>query len=544
MKKLICIMALIALLTATFTGCGNSAKDNTPANTPVTDGGSPAPDTSDDSETKSSIAVYVGTTIFDGSLDPVKGSMSYGYSFTNSALIKVNPDSEYVGDMAESWTISEDALKYTFWLRSGLMFSDGTALTAEDVVFTYKTVKDNQAENENVDLSRLAGVRAVDELTVEFTLSEPFSPFLDTTALLGIVPSASYEAEAFEHYPIGSGPWKVIQYDPNQQIIVEPNPYYYEGAAGIERITLVYMDNDAAIAAARSGQLDVVMVNPNYASESIAGMTAIPLETMDVRLISMPVLPVQENNGITFGNNVTSDVAVRHALTIGIDRAEIIQNAFNGIGKPAAGFTSNLIWADSIPVNDNRKDEAKTILEAAGWTDTDGDGIREKDGVACIFDVYAAEDRYVLVAALAEDAAELGIQIVPHSSDWGVITDNMYTSGVIWGWGQYSPTVLYSLFDAEVALTGGWDNVVSYMNPEVDAKIHDAIGAVTQTDAIENWKAAQELANADYPYLYIVNIEHCYFVSDRLDISADTQIPHPHGHGSPIICNMKDWTLK
>lgn len=79
---------------------------------------------------------------------------------------------------------------------------------------------------------------------------------------------------------------------------------------------------------------------------------------------------------------------------------------------------------------------------------------------------------------------------------------------------------------------------------EVHEIITKAFLETTQAAAIEDWKLAQQTANKDFPYLYLVNIEHCYFVSDKLDISVNTQIPHPHGHGSPIINNMKDWTLK
>ncbi|MDR2295331.1 MAG: ABC transporter substrate-binding protein [Clostridiales Family XIII bacterium] len=532
MKKLFAIACVFFFVAAALAGCAGG--DDAGAES----SGEPA------AEADAGVVAYVGTTIFDGSLDPVKGAMSYGYPFTNAALLKVNPESEYVPDMATAWRVSEDALVYTFELREGVKFSDGSDMTAEDVVFTYEKVKEGQAENENVDLTRLASIEAPGDYEVAFTLSEPFSPFLDTTALLGIVPSDGYDAERFAQYPIGTGPWTVVQYDANQQIIAEPNAYYYEGAPSIGRVTLVYMDNDAALAAARSGRLDVVMVSPNYASETVAGMTLFPLETMDVRLISLPTQPAQEKNGLAVGNDITSDIAVREALAIGIDRETIIQNAFNGIGKPAVGFTSNLVWASGAAYEDNRKDEARALLESAGWVDADGDGFREKDGLACAFDVLAAEDRYVLAAALAEDAAALGIKIDAHSASWDDISAGMNTAGVVWGWGQYSPTVLRSLFDSRGAFGGGFDNVVGYANPAVDALIDEAISDASAEDAIADWKRAQDIADADFPYLYIVNIEHCYFVADRLDISADTQIPHPHGHGSPIICNMKDWTLR
>ena len=140
---------------------------------------------------------------------------------------------------------------------------------------------------------------------------------------------------------------------------------------------------------------------------------------------------------------------------------------------------------------------------------------------------------------------ELGIQInMKTNGSWDEAATLQTTSGIVWGWGQYSPTVLYSLFDSSLFLSGGYDNPVGYNSPEADAKIQEAFLANNQADAINAWKAVQAIADADYPYLYLVNIQHCYFVNENLDLSIDTQIPHPHGHGSPIICNMSDWSWK
>ena len=149
-------------------------------------------------------------------MDPVKGFMSYGYPFVNEALIQADTNSEYVADLATDWEVSEDALTYTFNLREGVTFSDGTPFTAEDVVFTYEEVQKNQANNENVDLTKLKSVEADGDYKVVFTLNECYSPFLDTVAMLQIVPSDSYNSETFDTAPIGTGAYKVAQYDTNQ----------------------------------------------------------------------------------------------------------------------------------------------------------------------------------------------------------------------------------------------------------------------------------------------------------------------------------------
>ena len=503
---------------------------------------------SNDSE---SINVYIGGSIFDSSMDPVKGFMSYGYPFVNEALIQADTNSEYVADLATDWEVSEDALTYTFNLREGVTFSDGTPFTAEDVVFTYEEVQKNQANNENVDLTKLKSVEADGDYKVVFTLNECYSPFLDTVAMLQIVPSDSYNSETFDTAPIGTGAYKVAQYDTNQQIILQVNGSYWGGTPDIEQVNIISMDQDTAYSNAVSGQLDVVMVGSTYINETIDSMTLHKLETMDVRNVSLPTLTEQvmkdsQGNEYNVGNNVTSDIAVRKALSIGINRQEIIDNAFNGEGKPAVNFTDNLPWASTDDYEDNQVDEAKKILEDAGWTDADGDGIREKGDLKCSFDLIAPgndEDRYKLATALAENAKNLGIEINVRNESWDVAVVEENTTPIVWGWGQFSPTVIYSTYDSEMFLEAQYANVTGYTNADCDAAIEKAFAASNQADANAAWKEAQAIGDSEYPYLYLVNIEHSYFVKDNLDISEATQIPHPHGHGSPIICNLKDWVL-
>lgn len=532
-KRLLLLCWLVLLLA----GCGGEQKPEEKGNT---------------AGDENAIVCYVGHGFWDGSLDPVKGGFAYGYDFINNGLVRVNADSEYEGDLAESWEISEDSLVYTYRLKEGIRFQDGTDFTAEDVVFTYETVMANQGQNEKVDLSRLKEVKALDDTTVQFTLKEPFSPFLDTTAQLGIVPSDGYDSETYDRMPVGTGPWKVIQYDTEQQLIVEANESYFEGAPEIGRVTFVDMDNEAAFSNARSGQLDVVMVQPAWAGETLEGMHVEKLETMDVRNISLPcrepdVITTADGKQEEVGNKVTSDLAVRKALSIGINRQEVIDHAFNGIGKPAQGWTDNLVWGNTKMYEDSQVEEARKLLEEAGWRDQDGDGIREKDGVPCQFEVYTPsdeQDRYMLATAVAENVKQLGISIEVKQTTWDEITKKAYSQGVVWGYGQYSPMVIDSLFRSEHFTTQAYSNTNGYRNEEVDRLMTEAVSAGSQEEAVSLWKEAQAAYAKDYPWLFLVNIEHCYFVSDRLDISKDTQIPHPHGHGIPIICNMKDWKIR
>lgn len=528
---------LCCLIITGVTACGGSGKGKAEVNKTE--------------EAENSLVCYVGNGFWDGSLDPVKGAFSYGFSFINNGLLKVQPDGSYAGDLAEDWSVSSDALVYTFILKEGIQFHDGSEFTAEDVAFTYETVKENQGENEKVDLSKMAAAEAVDSRTVKITLSEPYSPFLDMTAQLGIVPSDGYDGVSFDEMPVGTGAWRVVQYDAEQQLIVEANEAYFDGAPNISRVTFVDMDNEAAFSNARSGQLDIIMVQPNYAGETIKDMHIEKLATMDVRNISLPCRTLRQvtapdGQSVKAGNDVTADLAVREALNIGIDREQMIADAFNGVGAPAYGFTDNLEWGNAPQTKDGQAEKAADILENAGWKDTDGDGIREKGGLKCAFEVYTPsdeQDRYRLAAALSEEAKKLGIQITVKQTTWDEITAASYQAGVVWGFGQFNPVVIHQLFASETFLTAQYANTPGYENAQADALIREAIAAPGHDGAVAAWKKVQEVYAEEIPYLYLVNIEHCYFVSDRVDISKETQIPHPHGHGIPIICNMKDWKI-
>lgn len=547
-KKIAGILCVILAIGSVLAGCGQKDPEGT-AKVAGNQGNTGSPGTTKSSP---SIVCYVGHGFWDGSLDPVKGGFSYGYDFISNGLVRVSPKAEYEGDLAERWEVSEDALTYTYYLKQGIQFQDGSKFSAEDVVFTYETVMEHQGQNGEVDLSKVEKVEAVEEYTVKFTLKEPFSPFLDSTAQLGIVPKEGYDSATFDQMPVGTGPWRVVQYDAGQQLIVEANEDYFEGAPEIKRVTFVDMDNEAAFSNAKSGQLDVVMVQPAYAAEAVEGMHMEKLETMDVRNISLPcrepgTFTNAKGEQVEVGNAVTSDISVRKALAIGIDRQQVIEDAFHGVGQPTKGWADNLIWGNTEEYEDSKAEGAKELLEQSGWTDTDGDGIREKNGVECAFEVYTPadeKDRYMLAAAVAESVKGLGISIEVKQATWDEIVTKSYTQGAVWGFGQFSPMAIDNQFQSGHFTVQAYANPSGYENQEVDSLIAEAISANNQERAVAAWKKAQEAYAKDYPYLYLVNIEHCYFISDRLDISIDTQIPHPHGHGIPIICNMKDWKIR
>ncbi len=542
-----------ALAIAGLAGCsssrGSSSTSPHASSSSVSSESSPASSTTSAGASaiaKDTLTIYVGAEPEDG-FDPITGYGSSGaYTFFHSRLLRFDQYMGLQADLAKEWNVSDDGLTYTYKLRDDVVFSDGSPLKASDVAFTYNTARDGASSS--LDLTKLANAKAIDDYTVEFTLSERFSSFESITGKLCIVPEALYDEQQYRANPIGSGPFKLVQWDKGQQVIIEPNEKYYGTISPFKQIAVLFLDGEAALANAQSGMLDVAMISPEYATATVDGMHLETFPTIDTRGFNLPTQPESQVDGKTIGNNVTCDHAIRKALVIGVDRQSIINNALNGIGTPTTALITQVPWSNpDCKFEDGRVDEAIKILEDAGWV-AGPDGIREKGGVRAEFSITGRTDdlqRYNFAQAFSQEAEKLGIKINAKAEAWDKCKEISENTPTCWGTGDYDPagdlTGYYK--------TGASTNHAQYSNPEVDAHIEAAQAATTRDAVIEEWKKVQwdgksgpESESGDLPCIWLANIDHTYFVRDGLDLGA--QLVHPHGHGWPVVCNIEEWKME
>lgn len=465
--------------------------------------------------------------------DPIYGWGKYNRPLFQSTLIKRDNALALVSDLALRWRLSDDRLVWSVDLRQGVKFNDGTGLTASDVKFSFDTAKQSASLH---DLTQLERVEIKGDYSVEFYLKQADITFIDNLVNLAIVPKASYGAQ-YGLKPIGSGPLAFVRWDRNQQLIMEPNPYYYGQKPEFSKVIVTFSDEDSRYARLRSGQLDLAAIAPRYAKILPPGYKLWSIDSVDNRGIAWPMVVSQADN---IGNDVTSDAAIRQAVDMAIDRDVLVQQLLDGFATPAYSIADGLPWGPA-QTQSSQPDlaAAKRLLEQNGWLVKQG--LRYRDGVAASMTLYyLAGDtvRQQLALAVAQMVKPLGIEIKPVGKSWEAIYLQMHRQPVLLGFGSHSATEVRAVYHS-ASRGKGYFNSGYYSNPEVDRALDSAQAAASWSESLPYWQQAQALIAADRPWTWLVNLKHLYAANECLDLAKPGI--EAHGHGWPLANNIEQW---
>lgn len=524
MKKIVALMLAVAMMFA-VTACGRKPQATV--------------------ENKDSVVIAIGSE--PETLDPTKGWGHGNSPIVQSTLVKYTSDLTFENDLATGYELSKDGLSWTFTIREDAYFTDGEKVTAEDVAFTLETAKKAQG---SVDLTYMESAVAKDDTTVVITLVEPTSIFLNTLASVGIVPKHAY-SEDYGTNPMGSGPYKFVEWKPQEQILFTANEKYYGKTPAIKNVTVVFMSEDAALAAVQAGQVDVAYSTATLGTTKVNGYHVESIASADNRGFTLPVLPNEgktTQSGAPIGNDVTCHLEIRQAIAYAIDRQQIADTVLNGFGRPAYSENDGMPWNNPEVKIETDVEYAKKLLAMAGWKDTDGDGIVEKDGIKAEFKcVYPSGDsvRQAVGMATAEQLMNIGIKVTIEGMSWDEIMQVMFSEAVLMGWGSAIPNETYYLYRSQGALLDDFYNPEGYQSEITDGYLNAAMAALTVEEANENWKKVQwdgttgTAMQGECPWVWIVNVDHVTYVRDGLSIGE--QPIHGHGHGLPLIQNLNQW---
>lgn len=431
-------------------------------------------------------------------------------------LVRFDEEMNPIPDLAESWEISEDGLVYTFKLRDDVTFHDGTPMTADDVIYTAELTLDEATNSPYRSKFIIDGEPVVwekiDDYTVQATLPKPFGPFLAKTSradelFFTILPKHIMEqctdmaTCSINQAPIGTGPFKFVEYVPDQRLVLDAHDAYHQGRPGVKQVVrLAYPNEQSALAALKSGELD---------SSALREAGNVKAAEEDPNL----TVHRYDSNWIFAGrmnmaNPILQDKAVREAIAYAVDRENLMKAAVS----PTATVGNSPIsigWAASpdVPVFSFDPEKAKSLLEEAGWT---GEGIRQKDGVPLsvgitIYPDYAAPD---IAAGMQQFLQQVGIELKINQLEDANFQTEVYENknfDIYLDWQGFGvdPDIA-SRWLTSTAEDGTYlANPSNYSNPEVDAALNAAAIALTQEERAQHLWEAQNLLTADVPAIWL-----------------------------------------
>ncbi|WP_461034006.1 ABC transporter substrate-binding protein [Streptomyces mayteni] len=491
-------------------------------------------------------SLVVGIATEPDSLSPLLGYGKDGNSKIFDGLLRHDADLQLTPALAtELPEVSEDGLTYTYRLRDDVEFSDGAPLTAEDVVFTYRTILDPDTNYPYKDeLDAIEDVSAEDDHTVVFTLRYPYAPFADRTVLPIASASAAGDQDVntgtYNTEPVGTGPYLLTDWTPGERITLEANPDYWGGEPEVRRLTMaVIPDDDVRATRLRSGDLDAAVLPPNLAEgfADAEGVVTHEAESADFRAVTLPS-----------GNPVTGDRDIRRALDLAVNRELMVDSVLMGAGHAAYGpIPVTSPWFAEGTERPYDPEAAGRLLDEAGWTLGD-DGVRRRDGQRAAFTLwYPAGDRLRQEHALAyaTDAGEIGVDITVESGSWEVIEGRLTEDAVLSGGGNPADPDfdLYGLLYSELA-GDGWNNMGQYDDPEVDEQLDLARRTADQDERQAAYDRVQRELADDPGYTFLTHIDHVYVMADHWDGVTTQPEPHDHGLGHGPWWDVEDWRIR
>ena len=462
----------------------------------------------------------------------------YAQSILYDTLVSITEDG-YEGCLAESWTISEDGKIYTFKIRDGVTFSDGTVCDANAILANFNAIIENKERHTWLEMMNLlVGVSAPDDHTFVIELSEAYYPMLTELGCIRpfamISPNCMIDGSTKDGVSgyIGTGPYVLTDFETDQYAIFERNENYWGEKPEIERITVkVIPDNQTRIMALESGEIDLIFGKNMLDADAIS-------QYVDSDKFEVALSDPTSTRHIVLNttNDILSDMAVRQALQHATNRTAISEGIFYGLEQPA-----DTLYAATVPYCDVEltpyeysAEIASNMLDEAGWI-MGGSGIREKDGEKLELDLLYNSDSVTektISEYLQSEYRKLGISLNIHGEEEQSYRDNMKAGNfdmvfnICWGM-PYDPqsslaamrAPVYGDFAAQQGLAD---------KKEIDQAITDILTTTDEEERQELYRFVLTRLHEDAVYipltfecnkaLYTKDLQGVHFGTDQYDV--------------------------
>ncbi len=534
-KKILSVLLVFVMVAFLFTGC---SKTQSTVEQPTKE------------EPKADKILKMGLSGYSGVFNPIMSDNLYDDYVCRTifeALVGNDDKGEMVADLA-TWEISENKLTYTFTLKDGIKFSDGSPLTTEDVEFTYKTIAhpdyngprayavNNLAgydEFHSKQSDTFDGIKVIDDKKIAFTFKEgTTAPANIESFIYGILPSDYYAFNTWDEFlalnenPLGSGIMVFDSFEPKQYIKVMKNQNYWDpsNAAKIDGVLMSEVPDESIISAIQTGQID--FGQPGASIENLQALEG----------LSNAQVANYLGNGYTFMCfNTTkpnlSDVRVRQALMYALDRKSFIKAQYGeGLGSVGMAPISPASWAfpDTKDLNayDFDLDKAAKLMDEAGWK-MGNDGFRYKDGEKFHVNwlVYTESSWPATLSGMAADTwKQLGVELEIELMDFDTVASrtmdaapedknfDIYTMGFTL---SIDPDPTGALFDDDAYVAGGF-NASGYKNPEAMKLVKEGRNEFETEKRAEIYKEWAKVMNYEIPHVIIAYRSEIWGINNRV----------------------------
>ncbi len=475
----------------------------------------------------------VGDTFIEASIGepsnllPVLSSDSASSSINGlvyNGLVRYDKNLVLEGELAESWEISQDNLTITFHLRKGVTWHDGQPFTSADVLYTYQLYINPEVPTSYAeDFLQVAVAEAPDEHTFKVTYEKPYAPALESWGT-AIHPKHLLEGEdvtksPLSRAPVGTGPFKFVQWDAGEKIVLEANPDYFEGRPYINRVVYrVIPDPSTQFLELQSGGLDFMSLTPiQYSTQTET--TAFKRNYNKYRYLAFGYSYL----GYNLQKPIFQDKRVRQAISYAIDKQELINGVLLGLGQVATGPYKPDTWVYNPDVKrySYAPEQAMALLDAAGWTDSDGDGIRDKEGRPFSFTIVTNQGndlRTKSAEIIQRRLKEVGIEVNIRVVEWATFLKEFIFPGnfdaTILGWTGGPEPDQYNIWHSSKTAPREL-NFIKYRNDEVDELLERGRRTFDREERKRIYDRFQEILAEEQPYTFLYVSEALPAVAKR-----------------------------
>ncbi len=481
-------------------------------------GCSPAPKTTvaQDSLDPAENDTYIESSIGDASyLNPILATDTASSSINGlvfNGLVKYDETLKITGDLAESWEVGEGGLTLTFHLKRNILWHDGTPFTAEDVLYTYLRLRDPEVKTPySSNYEKVKEVKVLNPHTFKVVYNERFVPALESWGM-GIVPKHVFGGATGKNFnehpankrPIGTGPYRFKEWKPDEKIVLESNPRYFNGKPKIARYVFrIIPDSAVEFLELRNKSIDSMSLTPDQ-------YFAYPefFESYDKYKFPSAVYTYL---GFNLKNPLFADRRARQAIAHAINKEELVGGVLLGMGQSASGPFLPLSWAYNPEVKDFAYDldQSRALLKAAGWKDSDQDGWLDKDHKPFAFTIITNQGnktRALCAEIIQQQLKKIGIKIDIRVIEWSTFIkdfiNNRNYDATILGWALSPDPDQYGIWHSSQMKNGQY-NFVGYSNPIVDKMLEQGRQEFDFNKRKELHRAMHKIIHEDAPYIFL-----------------------------------------